>query len=306
MKRKVIIDTDPGHDDAMALMLAVKSELFDIQAITTICGNSILENTTRNARYILDLLENKSIPLYSGSPSPLKRSLIQAVVHGKSGLDGINPTNKGILTNNAVEKILAIVDQNPRNSITLITLGPLTNIARAIRQNTETMRRVKEIVIMGGAIKVAGNKNRVAEFNIFVDPEAADIVFRFDIPKTLVPLDACNNVQLTLDEFKKITNTHLRSSLLKMLKPYIRNLKEDVGVEAALMYDPLTVYYLINPKACRTYKCNIAIEIKGVLTRGMTVADLRYSPDERENVTVVEFIDQEKFKKYFISTLSKK
>src|SRR3989344_4117202 len=164
MKIPVIIDTDPGHDDALAIMLAIKSDMFDIKAITTVAGNSTIENTTRNARYILNLLDREDIPVYSGAEKPLERKLIKAVVHGRSGLEGIDPKNEPRLTNDAVEKMISIVKDN--SEITIVTLGPLTNIALAIKKNPGIMKKVKEIITMGGAIKVPGNKNRVAEFNI--------------------------------------------------------------------------------------------------------------------------------------------
>lgn len=305
MIRKVIIDTDPGHDDAMAIMLAVKSEVFDILAITTVCGNSTIFNTTRNARYILDILDRNDIPIFSGAQKPLTRPLIQAVVHGRSGLEGIDPTNNARLTQNAVEKILSLVNANP-GEITLVTLGPLTNIALAIQKNPKTMMKLREVIMMGGAIKVPGNKNRVAEFNIFVDPEAADIVFRFPLKKTLVPLDVCNNIRLLLSDFKNIQNTSIRQVLIKMVKPYIDNIEKDEGVRAALMYDPLTVYYLINSEFVRTYTCNIKIETKGELTRGMTVADLRIKPGTVPNVAVIEKMNEARFKRDFLEILSRK
>lgn len=304
MKRKIIIDTDPGSDDVMAIMLAVKSGIFDILAITIVCGNSTIENTTRNARYVIDLLRRNDIPVFSGAKKPLRRPLVQAVVHGKSGLDGIDPTNKPMLTGNAVGKILTIVKANP-DRVTIVALGPLTNIAQAILKDPITMMKVKEIVIMGGAVKVPGNKNRVAEFNIYVDPEAASIVFSFPVRKTLVPLDACNRVKLSLQDFKTIKNIKLRTVLLKVVKPYIKNIAKDEGVRAAMMYDPLTVYYLLNPKVAKVYRCNIAVETKGELTRGMTVADLRIKPQEKENITVVDYISEVDFKNDFIQILSK-
>jgi len=305
MKRKIIIDTDPGHDDVMAIMLAIKSNIFDIQAITTVCGNSTIENTTRNARFILELLDKQDTPIYSGASRPLQRDLIQAVVHGKSGLDGIDPTNMPRLTGDAVEKMISIIRKNP-GEIIVIALGPLTNIAQAMINDPVSMSKIKEIIIMGGAVRVAGNKNRVAEFNIFVDPEAAEKVFSFPVKITLVPLDACNHVQLHLEDFKKISNPILQKPLLQMVKPYIRNIAKNEGIQAAMMYDPLTVYYLINPKAARSYMCNIAIETKGELTRGMTVGDFRTKPLEKENVTVVDFIDKVEFRNDFIRILSKK
>lgn len=303
MKRKIIIDTDPGHDDAMALMLAVQSGEFDIKAVTTVCGNSTIENTTRNARYVLDLLKKKELSIYSGASKPLKRKLIQAVVHGKSGLEGIDPTNDAFLTNDAVNKIIALIKKNPFE-ITLVTLGPLTNIASAILKNPSAMKKVKEIVSMGGAIKVSGNKNRVAEFNMFVDPEAAQIVMDFPVKKTFVPLDACNHVQMSLKDFMAIRNKILKTAILKMIRPYIRNIEKDTGINAALMYDPLTVFYLLSPTSCTVDGYSIQVETKGKFTRGMTVADFRVVKDNAiKNCNVVTSINEREFIKCFISAL---
>jgi inosine-uridine nucleoside N-ribohydrolase len=304
MKQKMIIDTDPGHDDAMALMLACKSTAFDILAVTTVCGNSTIENTTRNARFILDFLEQKRIPVYSGAEQPLQRPLIQAVVHGKSGLDGIDLTNESELTEDAVDRILSLVKASP-NEVTIVTLGPLTNIAQAIQKDPETMRLAKEIVSMGGAIDVAGNKNRVAEFNIFVDPEAADIVMRFPIKKTLIPLDACNHVLLQLEDISAIKDARLRNLLNKMLTPYIANLEKDAGIRGALMYDPLTVFYLLQPSSCRTVMQNVLIETKGDITCGMTVVDKRKVGDGlAPNVKIVKYIESKDFITCFIGALN--
>lgn len=301
--REVIIDTDPGHDDALAIMLAVKSGMFKIKAITTVAGNSKIENTTRNARFVLKLLNREDIPIYSGSSKPLKRDLIQAVVHGKNGFDGLNPKNEPGLTYNAVDKIISIIKDSP-NKITLITLAPLTNIAKAILKNPKTMFKLKEIVIMGGTIRVPGNENRVAEFNIFVDPEAADIVLRFPVKKTLVPLDACNHVKMNLSDFKKIKNSSLRKPIISIMKPFIKNIFKESGINAALMYDPLTVYSIINPKVCKKRKYNIIVETKGEITRGMTVAELRKLKSEKPNIMVVEKIPERNFKEDFIKYLS--
>lgn len=299
----VIIDTDPGHDDALAIMLAVKSNMFKIHAITTVAGNSTIENTTRNARFILKLLGREDISIYSGSEKPLKRDLVKAVVHGESGLEGLDPKNEPNLTGDAIERILSIVESYP-NKITLITLGPLTNIAKVIQKNSTIMSKLKEIVIMGGAIRVPGNKNRVAEFNIFVDPEAADIVFKSPVKKTLVPLDACNHVKLSLADFEQIKNESLKEPILSMVKPYIENISVNEGVKTGLMYDPLTVYSVMNPKACKKSDYNILVETNEGITRGMTVAELRKSKKETPNVTVVERISEKDFKYDFIRILS--
>lgn len=296
----MIIDTDPGHDDALAIILAIKSN-FDIKAITTVSGNSNIENTTRNTRYILSLLDSE-IPVYSGAEKPMERELIQAVVHGKSGLDGIDPKNEPRLTGDAVEKIIEIVSKEPTK---IVTLGLLTNIAEAIKKSPEILKNIEEIIIMGGAISVPGNKNRVAEFNVFVDPEAADIVLRANVKKTLVPLDACNHVRLYIEDFEKIKDKRIRTPILKMMNPYIDNINQDEGVKAALMYDPLTIYYLINPDACKVSKYDVLVETKGELTRGMTVADLRKKPENKNIINVVDYIEEKSFKKDFIEILNK-
>lgn len=301
---KIIIDTDPGHDDAMALMLACKSPEFEVLAVTTVAGNSTIENTTRNARFILGEIGADKVPVFSGAARPIKRELVKAVVHGTSGLEGIDPQNEPRLTGDAVEQILRIVKKNP-GEITIVTLGPLTNIAQAIKKDPETMRLVKRIVSMGGAIEVAGNKNRVAEFNIFVDPEAAEIVMQSSIAKTLVPLDACNHVQMPLADFEKINDGELRTLLIDMVRPYIANLSKDAGIEAALMYDPLTVFYLLQPESCTTKPYNLQIETTSELTRGMTVADRRRVTDGlTPNVTVVIDIKASDFINRFIGSLN--
>jgi len=306
MTRKIIIDTDPGHDDAMALMLACKSAELDVIAVTTVCGNSTIENTTRNARFILDFIGCDDIPVYSGAAKPLRQGLVQAVVHGVSGLEGIDPTGQVGLTEDAVDRILNLVKSNP-NEITIVTLGPLTNIALAIQKDPKTMRLVKKIVSMGGAINVAGNKNRVAEFNIFVDPEAADVVMRSPIKKTLVPLDACNHVLMQLHDVARINDDASRELLNKMLVPYIANLEKDTGEKGALMYDPLTVFYLLRPTSCQVEEQNVQIETKGEITRGMTVVDRRKVTDgAMKNTTVVMNIESQDFIDCFTETLSSK
>ena len=304
MTQKIIIDTDPGHDDVMALMLACRSAEFNILAVTTVCGNSTLENVTRNAQFILDFLGRKDIPVYSGAEKPLERELIQAVVHGASGLDGIDPTNEAVLTGDAVDQILRLVKSNP-NEVTVVALGPLTNVALAIQKDPQTMMLVKEIVMMGGAINVAGNKNRVAEFNIFVDPEAADIAMRFPAKKTLIPLDACNHVLMQLQDVARIKDAPLRNLLNKMLKPYIANLAKDTGLKGALMYDVLTIFYLLQPTSCQTEMHSVLVETKGEITRGMTVVDKRKVTDGMDaNVTVVMNIKSQDFIECFVETLS--
>jgi len=153
---------------------------------------------------------------------------------------------------------------------------------------------------MGGAIKVRGNANRVAEFNIYVDPEAADIVFRSPVKKTLIPLDACMNLKMRVSDFKRIKDPLLREPIVSMMTACIKFISEQDGIDAAQMYDPLTVYSLMNPSACKKVDYNVLIETRGEITRGMTVADLRKKRKEKPNIAVVEWISEKSFKEDFI------
>lgn len=302
--KKIIIDTDPGIDDALAIMLAAKSGIFDIKAITTIMGNSTIENTTRNAGYILKMLERVDIPIYSGASQPLTGNFKSSFVMGNTGLGDSNLDSNIELTCNASEKILGIISNNPYE-ISIIAIGPLTNIAKSIQNNPEIMRKVKEIIIMGGAIKVPGNINRVAEFNIFNDPEAADIVFKFPIKKVLIPLDVCNKVELDLKYFSQI-NFISKGPMLNLIQEYIDKLEmNETGKNVALVYDALAIYYLINKEAYSTKNLDISIETKGDLTRGMTVGDFRKVSKKEINIEVAFDINKNKFAEDFLNILSK-
>ena len=300
-RKKLMIDTDPGHDDALALLLMIKSGLYDIQAVTTVAGNSTIENCTRNAQFVLDLVDSH-IPIYSGYEKPLERDLIQAVVHGVSGLAGANTAKtKYVMTNNAPKKITEIARKNP--GITLLTLGPLSNIARALELESKLPELVDQVVMMGGAIDVPGNKNRVAEFNMFVDPEAADIVFNSSLKKVLVPLDACNDVILYEKDFLKIKNQSLLNVLMPMMEHYIEGIGSDEGTKGALVYDALAAYYLINPMAFTTQEMDIVIETQGKYTFGMTVAEKRGNKNSNLNALVTTKVDSDKFVGDFIGYL---
>lgn len=297
---KIIIDTDAGHDDVLAIMLLVKSKQIDIRAVTTAAGNSTVENATRNAAFTLDLLNRRDILIFSGKSNPIKRELITAVVHGKSGLDGVDTSQtKFRLTGDAHQKIIETIKANPRQ-ITILTLGPLTNIARAFITDPGISSLIKEIVIMGGAINVCGNKNRVAEFNMFVDPEAADIVFKSSVKKTLIPLDPCNDIILTESDFEKLKDSNLYQPINDMMKQFIKGIEKYEGVKGALVYDAIAAYYLLNPSAFQCTAMDIVIEIKGEHTFGMTVVEKRKVEIQNHNVSVALQVNRNEFIKDFI------
>lgn len=303
-REKIIIDTDPGHDDALALLLTIKSKRFDVLAVTTVAGNAQIEKVTQNAQAIVNLTEEK-IPIFSGQPTPLKRELITAVVHGESGLDGFDTSQtKFTLANNAAKKIIELVEKFP-GQITILALGPLTNLALALQSQPGIAKKIKHLVIMGGAIEVAGNKNRVSEFNFFVDPEAASIVMQSQIPKTLVPLDACNQVVMQVDDFKKISNQKLNKILLPMMEHFFAGLIKDEGTTGILVYDALAAFFLINPDSFVTEKMDILIETTGELTSDMCVVEKRDYKEKNFNVDVVTKTDGQIFIKKLINVLSR-
>lgn len=300
---KLIIDTDAGHDDVLAMLMLLQSKQFNVSAITTVAGNSTLENATRNTAYTLGLLAREDIPVFSGAAKPLKRKLIQAVVHGDSGLDGADTSGVSFeLTGNAPEKICEIVRATP-GQVTILTLGPLTNVAKAFTADAELASLVKEVVIMGGVVNAIGNKNRVAEFNIFVDPEAADIVFKADVKKTLIPFDSCLDIVLQLQDFESLKGTKLHAPVIAMMKPFIAGLKDEENIDGALLPDPLAAYYLLNPAAYNVEPMDGVVETKGEYTSGMTVFERRKHKPKKCNIQVATNIDKNAFTNDFFALL---
>lgn len=297
----VIIDTDPGHDDALAIMLLIRSGLADVLAVTTVAGNVDVQKTTNNARFILDLISSE-VPIFSGSEKPLKKELIHANVHGVSGLAGANVTKKEKLNGLATDKIIEIVRANP-GKVSIVTIGPETNLAKAFIKDPGLSKLIKQVVIMGGAIDVPGNKSRVAEFNLFVDPDAAKIVFNAPVKKVMVPLDVCNVMPLFMEDFQKI-NGKLRKPTLSMMKQFIKGIAKFENFKGVLVYDALATYFLINPKAYTLEKMDIRIETGGELTEGMSVAEKRTWGEKNFNVDLVTKIDRKAFTKDFIKIMS--
>jgi pyrimidine-specific ribonucleoside hydrolase len=301
--RPIIIDTDGGHDDVMAIMLLIKSGLFEVKAITTVAGNSTLDKVTNNVRYVLDLLES-DVPIYSGSDKPLKRDQILADVHGKSGLDGANVTKVEPLNGLAINKIIEIVRKNP-NQVSMVVIGPNTNIAKAFIKDPDLPKLIKQLVIMGGTVEAAGNKSRVAEFNIFCDPEAAEIVFNAPVKKIVNPLDVANVMPMFLNDFERLNGSKLYGPITSMMSHFIKGIEKFESTKGALMYDPLAAYYLINPSACKTQPMDMRIETKGNLTYGMSVVDRRTYGEKDFNVEIITAIDRDTFVNDFINIIKK-
>jgi purine nucleosidase len=308
--KRIIIDTDTGVDDALAIILALRSPELRVEAITTVAGNVEVEKCTRNCLLLLDLIQPKRFPVVAqGANRPLARRLVTAPeVHGDDGLGDIAsqyPASEGRTTNkNATEIILALLQKYPRQ-ITIVAIGPLTNIAHALKKDFKTMKKTREIVIMGGAFDVAGNTGPVAEFNMYVDPEAADRVLRSGIPITLIPLDVTQQVVLRRSDVVRLArkgSNRIGLFIERMTKNYMQYHKTTEGFSGGYLHDPLAVGVAVNRRFVRCRDVHVEVETHGELTRGMTVAELRAQHDQKQpNARVAFEVKHNEFVRFFKS-----
>jgi len=299
--QKIIIDTDPGQDDAVAILLALASpDEIEVLGITAVAGNVPLSLTERNARIVCELAGRPDIAVYAGCDRPLRRKLVTAEhVHGKTGLDGPElPEPKiKLQEKHGVDFIIDTILQEPENSVSLCPLGPLTNIASAILKQPKIVSRIKQIVLMGGAYFEVGNITPTAEFNIFVDPDAAKIVFEAGIDMVVMPLDVTHKALVTGERneaFRRLKSP-VGIAVAEMTDFFERFDKEKYGSSGAPLHDPCVTAYLINPKIFSGKKINVEIETKSELTLGMTVADWWGVTNRKANAFFVGDLDSEKF-----------
>ncbi|MDG3042824.1 nucleoside hydrolase [Roseicyclus marinus] len=279
MARKIIIDTDPGQDDAVAILLALASpEALEVLGITAVAGNVPLSLTQRNARIVCELAGRRDIRVFAGCEKPLAHALVTAEhVHGKTGLDGIDlpePTMP-LQEMHGVDFIIETLRTEPADTVTLCPLGPLTNIATAFRTAPDIIPKVQEIVLMGGAYFEVGNITPAAEFNIYVDPEAAEIVFKSGVPLTVMPLDVTHKVLTTRPRIEAIRaiGSSVAHAVAQWTDFFERFDMEKYGHDGAPLHDPCVIAHLINPGLFSGRHINVEIETMSELTRGMTVAD---------------------------------
>ena len=278
MTRNIIIDTDPGQDDAVAILLALSSPEVNVLGITAVAGNVPLALTQKNARIVCELAGKPETLVFAGCDAPLARPLVTAEhVHGKTGLDGpqLAPPTMPLQDQHAVDWMIDTLKAAPDNLITLCTLGPLTNIATALTRAPEIKSAIAEIVLMGGGYFEGGNITPVAEFNIYVDPEAADIVFKSGLKLTVMPLDVTHKALTTkprVDAFRAM-GTEVGRMAAEWTDFFERFDKEKYGSEGAPLHDPTVIAYLIRPELFSGRHINVEIETTSDLTLGMTVAD---------------------------------
>ena len=298
--RKIIIDTDPGQDDAAAIMLALGSPELDILGLTTVAGNVPLARTAKNARIILEFCSRSEIKVFAGAARPIARPLVTAEhVHGKTGLDGpeLHEPHMPLPAQHAVDFIIETLRREPEGTVTLCTLGPLTNIATALEKAPDIAARVRELVMMGGGFFEGGNITPAAEFNIYVDPEAAAAVFKSGIPIVMMPLDVTHKVLTLKSRVEKLRAIGSRPAiaLVEMLDFFERFDVEKYGSDGGPLHDPTVIAYLLKPELFSGRDCNVEIETASPLTTGMTVVDWWQVTGRKHNARVMKDVDADGF-----------
>jgi pyrimidine-specific ribonucleoside hydrolase len=301
----ILLDCDPGHDDMMAIMLAVAHESIDLLGVTTVAGNQTGENTWRNAAATLTLIEALHVPLARGSDQPLCRPLVTAPnIHGSSGLDGAELPDPAPVFLAEVRqphpvpgpvRMAELIMNNPK-PVTLVPTGPLTNVALALRTFPGLHRKIRRIVIMGGGLQDS-NITPAAEFNIFVDPEAAAAIFSCGVPITMVSVDVTNQAVMNFEEIAALEreNGPVSGVVGRLMRFFAERNRAAFGIQGAPIHDALTVASVIEPSLVTTRKCNVVVETSGEHTRGRTVVDLYGVTGRHPNAEVTFSVDRERF-----------
>jgi len=301
MPRPIIIDTDVGQDDAVAILLALASPAeLEVLGIVAVAGNVPLALTQRNARIVCELAGRREVPVYAGCERPLHRDLVTAeYIHGKTGLDGPTlpePTMK-LQPQHGVDFLIDTLRRAEPGAVTLCTLGPLTNIGMALVKAPDIAPKVREIVMMGGAYFEVGNVTPAAEFNIYVDPHAADLVMRSGIPITIIPLDVSHKALTTKPRIQRFRalGTRCGRAVAEMLEFFERHDVEKYGADGGPLHDPGVIAYLLRPDLYRGRQVNVAIETGSALTLGMSVVDWWRVTDRPPNAQFMNDVDADGF-----------
>ena len=298
--RKIIIDTDPGQDDALALMTAFGSKKLQVLGVTCVAGNVPLNLTLENTLKICELTGKEEIPVFKGCEKPLKRKLVTAEhVHGKTGLDGteLSLKNKREEKHDASDFIIETLLENGKKNITLCALGPLTNIATALLKRPEIGDLLEEIILMGGGFFEGGNITPAAEFNIYVDPEAAKIVLSSGVKITMLPLDVTHKTLVDRKFLSKLraSNKNSATQAAKLLDFFERYDIQKYGSKGGPLHDPNVIVYLLNPEIYKGKIVNVEVEIQSELTRGMTVVDWWGVTDRPKNANYINEVNSDAF-----------
>ena len=301
MTTKIILDCDPGHDDAVAILLAAGNPNIELLGVTTVGGNHTLEKVTRNAAQVLTVAGLTDVPLYAGATRPLLREVETAEgIHGDTGMEihgfELPEPALSVQDTHGVQFIIDTIMNEPAGTVTLVPTGPLTNIALAARLEPRIVERVKEVVLMGGAYG-AGNWTASAEFNIIVDPEAAHIVFNEQWPVVMVGLDLTHQALATKEveeQFAQL-DTNVGDFVVGLFGAFRKNYQDAQGFDDPPVHDPCCVAYLIDPTVVETVKVPVDVETQGLLTTGRTVADFRSPAPADCHTSVATKLDAERF-----------
>jgi len=307
--RKIILDCDPGHDDAIAMLLAHGNPNVELVAVTTVVGNQTLDKVTRNALAVATVAGITGVPFAAGCPRPLIREIeIAADIHGESGLDGpdLPEPTVPLDARHAVDLIIDTVLAHGPGEITLVPTGGLTNIALAVRKEPRLAELVREVVLMGGGYHT-GNMTPVAEFNIAIDPEAAHIVFNESWPVVMVGLDLTHQALATPDVFEAIAavGTKPAQVVIDILTFFRTAYARVQGFESPPTHDPCAVAHVIDPSVVAVRRAPVDIELRGALTTGMTVTDLRGPAPEGCTTSVATELDHARFWALVVDALTR-
>ncbi|MBD8601280.1 nucleoside hydrolase [Pseudomonas sp. CFBP 8771] len=289
-KIDLIIDTDPGADDVVALLLALASpEEINVRALTTVAGNVRLDKTSRNARLAREWAGREDVPVYAGAPKPLVREPIYAAnVHGEEGVPGIavHEPSKGLAQGNAVQYLIDTLSNAEPHSITLAMLGPQTNLALALIQAPGITQGIKEVIVMGGAHFNGGNITPVAEFNLFADPHAAQVVLASGVKLTYVPLDVTHKVLTSPARLQQLAALQNKAGprVVDILQAYVKADMEHYGLPGGPVHDASVIAYLLAPELFSGRKVNLTIDSREGPSFGQTVADWYGTLDQPANV----------------------
>ena len=296
----LIIDTDPGQDDAVAILLALASPEINLLGITTVAGNVPLALTQENARKICDLAGRTDMQVFAGLDRPLVRPLVTAEhVHGRTGLDGpvLPDPETPLQEQHAVDYIIDTLRREPAGSVTLAPIGPLSNIAMAMQRAPDIIPRIRQIILMGGAYFEVGNITPAAEFNIYVDPHAAQVVFASGVPVIMMPLDVTHKALTRTDRVAALRAIGNRTgvAVAEMLEFFERFDEAKYGSDGGPLHDPCTVAWMIAPDIFNGRPCNVEIETASPLTMGMTVVDWWQVSSRPHNALVIGDLDADRF-----------
>jgi inosine-uridine nucleoside N-ribohydrolase len=308
MPTPIIFDCDTGHDDAFALLLAARAPELKLLAVTCVAGNQTLDKTSLNTRRVMTVGRILDVPVAAGMAGPLVRPLVTApYAHGESGLDGyeFGPPEVDLVAEHGVDLIIRTVKESPE-PVTLVPVGPLTNVAMAFLRAPEIKANIARIVLMGGAAGL-GNVTPSAEFNVYVDPEAAANVFEAGLPITMVGLDATHQARIRAGDRARIRalGTTVGTMVADLMDWFGRGSEQRLGSEGTSVHDALAVAAVIRPDLLETKHCHVAVEAKGTYTDGRTVCDLRGNSTQQPNADVALGVNREAFVELLIEGLAR-